>query len=250
MQIKMGALSLLEQLSKSSETAHIKNLGGALRDCSLEFRQFVIGEANNNHHVMTGGGDEPESRLNAGHSRQRNSKSENGSESFKGTVRKESCPSDDDILKSPQTSGERPPSSKLAQSRSNIKDALRPSISLDETSLQKLLQPDEIIGHPSRASLKRARSHIGIGQNVASARRNTQLTFVTPGGGGGTTADGQFSMMRLPPSLFPSAAPEGLETFGGKVGVFLLKNAGSLQVRAACADGIQPRFFSCGAHPN
>ena len=235
MQIKMGALSLLGQLSKSSETAHIKNLGGALLDCSLEFRQFVIGEANNHHHMMPTGGDEPESKLNAGHRRQRNFKSENGSKPIKGTVRKESC-RDDDILKSPQTCGIRPPTSKsLAPSRS-MKDALRPSNSLDD--LQKLLQPDAIIGHPSRAPLKRTRSYIGIGQNVVSARRNTQLTFVTPGGGGTTAADAQFSMMRLPPSLFPSAEPEGLERFGGKVDVFLLKNAGSLKVRAVLASNL------------
>ena len=236
MQIKMGALSLLEQLSKSSETAHIKNLGGALRGCSLEFRQFVIGEANTHHHMTLTGGDEPASRLNAGHSRQRNSKSENGSESFKGTVRKESC-QEVDIIKSPQTSGSWPRTFELAPPSRSLKDAPRPSISLDGTSLQKLLQPDAVIGHPSRAPVKRTRSYIGIGQNVASARRNTQLTFVTPGGGG-TAADGQFSMMRLPPSLFPSAEPEGLERFGGKVDVFLLKNAGSLKVRAVLASNL------------
>ena len=247
MQIKMGALSLLEQLSKSSETAcHIKNLGGALRGCSLEFRQFVNGEANNNQSHHTTGGDEQPARLNAVHSRQRKSKSENGSESFKGSVRKESC-RDDDILKSPrQTSddGRRPP---YSESKSSLALSSRSmsSISLDETCLQKLLQPDAIIGHPSRGPLtKRTRSYIGIGlQNVASARRNTQLTFVTPGGGGtAVVADGQFSMMRLPPSLFPPAAPEGLEIFGGKVGVFLLKNAGSLKVRAVLASNLH-RFF-------
>ena len=238
MQIKMGALSLLEQLSKSSETAHIKNLGGALQGCSLEFRQFVIGEANTHHHMTLTGGDEPESRLNAGHRRQRNSRSENGSESFKGTVRKESC-REVDIIKSPQTSGSWPPTFELAPSRRIKADApRRPSISLDGTSLQKLLQPDAVIGHPSTAPVTRTHSYIGTGQNVASARRNTQLTFVTPGGGGTTAADAQFSMMRLPPSLFPSAEPEGLERFGGKVDVFLLKNAGSLKVRAVLASNL------------
>ena len=234
MQIKMAAVNLLEQLSKSSETAGHNDLGGALRYFSMEFRQFVIGEANN--HVPSDDADDDESPAknlsNATLSRRH--KSENGTSLAKSA--REWCRDGD--LQWPQNGG---PHSSLPKCKDDdvVKDLphCRSQTSLDMTRLQNL-QPDAISKfHPSRApeTTVTCSSYGGPGHQIVASARNTQLTFVKP-----DAADGQYSMMmRLPPSLTPSA-PEERDIFGGKVGVYLLKNAGSLKVRFAVLTYIYP----------
>ena len=234
MQIKMAAVNLLEQLSKSSDTAGHKDLGGALRYCSMEFRQFVIGEATYNHVPSDDDiiNDDESPARNSSNATLRRHKSENGSSLAKSA--RESCWDGD--WQWPQNGGPR-----CEDDGDVVKDVPHRCHSqtslMDKTRVQNL-QPDAIIDHSSRAPTHpvTCSSYGRPGQIDVASARNVQLTFVKP-----EAADAQYSMMRLPPSLIPSA-PEERDIFGGKVGVYLLKNAGNLKVRFAVLTS-EPSFL-------
>ena len=226
----MGALKLLEQVSESSPKANRnKTLDGALRDFSLEFRQFVIGESNNS----PPDGDDPFDIFGA---RRKFENEGNNKGCHKGNKRPAGKSGSYSLLMTGDDKRKILP----IGSEDDLPCRQSRKSSLDEMRLHKWQSDvvDLIIAAPSRVP-KPAGSCDRREPLVASAR-TMQLTFVKP-----DTADCQYSMMRLPPPLIPTAS-DGMKLFGGKVDVFLLKNAGSLKVRFSTVLSSILRIVSLG----
>ena len=275
MQIKSGAIELLELLSKASEPAgNHENLESTFQECSLEFQQFVIGEA-----IV------PMDML----SRQ-NSANEDPNDSFARRLCEEASRLQTTTESSPDMHFNvkavhhspvvKSHSERLLMSREDdrrvTQSGMPPSASespgghADDsapfpprattrhvpprrhaTSLGELSLLPDAYGEWHSDKMDRTRDFESSFSPTTAASdrhetavvsaRKIQVKFVTH-----ASVDIQYSMMRLPPSVLaaPSMTTEGTmeRTFGGKVDAFLLRNAGSLN--KVCCAVISPNHVS------